>query len=79
VFISDEWNGINKDADGKTRPLRPLRFDSLTEAENRNAESRIYLGIHWQFDADEGIVLGNHVADWVWGHAFRPIPIEQTQ
>ena len=77
VFISDEWNGINKDSDGKTRPLRPLRFDSLTEAEDRNAESRIYLGIHWQFDADEGIVQGNHVADWVWGHAFRPIPSEQ--
>ena len=73
VFISDEWNGLNKDADGNTRPLRPLRFDSLREAENRNAESRIYLGIHWQFDADEGIVQGNLVADWVWGHAFRPI------
>jgi hypothetical protein len=73
VFISDEWDGLNKGDDGKTRPLRPLRFHSLTEAENRNAESRIYLGIHWQFDADEGIVQGNQVADWVWGHAFRPI------
>lgn len=78
VFISDEWNGLNKDADGKTRPLRPLRFDSLTEAESRNAESRVYMGVHWQFDADAGIVQGNHVADWVWGHAFLPIPIEQT-
>ncbi|MBV8632842.1 MAG: vanadium-dependent haloperoxidase [Silvibacterium sp.] len=73
VFISDEWNGLNKDVSGQTRPLRPLRFHSLTEAERQNAESRVYLGVHWQFDSDAGIVMGNQVADWVWGHAFRPI------
>jgi hypothetical protein len=73
VFVSDEWNGLNRDVDGQIRPLIPLRFASMSEAEYRNAESRIYLGIHWQFDADQGIIQGNRVGDWVWGHAFRPV------
>ena len=75
IFVSDEWNGLNKDASGKTRPFIPLRFHSLSEAESRNAESRVYLGVHWQFDADQGTIEGNHVGDWVWNHAFRPVPV----
>ena len=31
------------------------------------------MGIHWQFDADEGIKVGNNVGDYVFAHAsFRP-------
>ena len=78
IFVSDEWNGLNKDADGKTRPMMPLKFASLGEAEKRNAQSRIFLGVHWQFDADQGVVQGNHVADWVWDHAFLPVVADST-
>ena len=62
-----------KDADGIIRPLRPASFKSFREAEYDNAQSRIYMGIHWQFDADQGIIQGNQVADYVFQHAFRPI------
>lgn len=71
VFISDEWNGENKDVDGRTRPLIPGYFNSLADAEGQNAESRVYLGVHWQFDSDEGIAEGRKVADWTWDHAFQ--------
>ncbi len=75
TFISDEWNGLNKDpVTGKARPLRPLTFPSFTEAEYQNAESRIYLGVHWQFDADQGVIEGKKVADWTFDHAFQPVP-----
>ncbi len=77
VFISDEWNGHNKDADGKLRPVRPLAFPSFTEAEYQNAESRVYLGVHWQFDADQGVAEGHCVADWVFDHAFQPARHDQ--
>lgn len=74
TFVSDEWNGLNKDAiTGQPRPLRPLYFSSFSDAEYQNAESRIYLGVHWQFDADQGVIEGRHVADWVWSHAFQPV------
>ncbi len=73
TLISDEWNGLNRDVTGAVRPLRAHFFSTFTEAENQNAESRIYLGVHWQFDSDEGIVQGRQVADWVWDHAFQPV------
>jgi membrane-associated phospholipid phosphatase len=72
TFISDEWNGKNKDDGGFIRPLRPASFKSFSEAEYENAESRVYMGVHWQFDADMGIKQGNSVAD-VFHHAFRPV------
>ncbi len=73
LFVSDEWNGKNKDADGYRRPFWPIYFHSFRQAEQENAQSRIYLGIHWQFDADRGTELGNQVGDYVFRHAFRPV------
>jgi hypothetical protein len=54
-------------------PLHPLSYASFTDAEYDNAESRIWIGVHWQFDADSGIKEGNRVGDWVFDHAFRPV------
>ena len=33
-------------------------FRRLSEAEEENGQSRIYLGIHWSFDKTEGIAQG---------------------
>lgn len=72
TIISDEYNGLNRDADGAIRPLLPETFRSFTEAEHDNAESRIYDGIHWEFDATSGIDAGNRIGRWVETHAFAP-------
>lgn len=72
TFISDEYNGKNRDVDGNLRPLHPVTFKSFREAEFDNAKSRIFMGVHWQFDADAGIKQGNQVGDYVFDHAFRP-------
>ena len=66
TFVSDELNGITTDSQGHVRPLRPRTFHSFSQAALENARSRIYLGIHWQFDADEGVRCGYAVGD----HAF---------
>jgi hypothetical protein len=72
-FVSDELNGETRDSDGVTRrPRVPRRFNSLSEAAEENARSRIYLGIHWQFDADEGIAVGNELADKVYQRILTP-------
>jgi hypothetical protein len=68
----DEFNGITRDNEGNVRPLIPRHFASLSEAENENAVSRIYLGIHWGFDKTSGIEQGRRVASYVFEHAFRP-------
>ncbi len=70
TFISDEFNGVTKDNNGNPRPLIERSFSSLSQAEEENGQSRIYLGIHWSFDKTEGIVQGNRVADYVFGNAF---------
>lgn len=73
TFVSDELNGVTVGNDGTVRPLLPRTFGSLSDAEEENGQSRIYLGIHWAFDKTEGIAQGRQVADWVFTHAFRPI------
>lgn len=72
TFISDEFNGITRDNAGNVRPLRPRSFQSLSQAEEENGQSRIYLGIHWSFDKTAGIDMGRQVSDYVWDHALLP-------
>ena len=73
IFVSDEFNGVTQDNSGNVRPLIPRSFSSLSEAEEENGQSRIYLGIHWAFDKTEGIAQGQRVANYVFKHAFTPL------
>jgi hypothetical protein len=45
-------------------------FTKFSDAADQNAESRIYLGIHWQFDADIGTASGYSVGNDVFGSAL---------
>ena len=73
TFVSDEFNGVTRDNDGNIRPLLPRSFSSLSQAEEENGQSRIYLGIHWKFDKTESIALGRLVGDYVFEHTFVPL------
>lgn len=73
TFVSDEFNGQTRDHNGNVRPYRPRSFSNLSQAEEENGQSRIYLGIHWTFDKTEGITAGRRVADYVFDHAFTPV------
>ena len=49
---SDEYNGRNRDPRGERQP-RPVlhqHYGSLWKAILDNSVSRVYLGVHWQFD-----------------------------
>jgi len=72
TFVSDEFNGVTRGNDGNVRPLLPRSFSSLSQAEEENGQSRIYLGIHWRFDKTESITLGRHVGDYVFENIFLP-------
>jgi hypothetical protein len=62
TFVSDEFNGVTTDNTGTVRPKFKKTFN-LFDAIDENNQSRIYLGVHWQFDAKEGEVLGTKVAN----------------
>jgi hypothetical protein len=72
TFVSDEFNGKTRDNNGNLRPLRPRSFSRLSQAEEENGQSRIYLGIHWAFDKTEALTQGERIADYVYFRAFRP-------
>jgi hypothetical protein len=72
TFVSDEFNGVTRDNQGNVRPLRPRSFTRLSQAEEENGQSRIYLGIHWEFDKSEGITQGEQIADYVYFRTYRP-------
>jgi len=72
TFVSDEFNGETKDNNGNVRPLIPRSFRTLSQAEEENGQSRIYLGIHWAFDKTEGITQGRRIADYVFDHVYPP-------
>ncbi len=74
-FISDEYNGLNSDPGSPTpRPLSPEKFANFSIPEKLNADSRIYLGIHWKFDADAGIEQGNKIADFILNKTYKKLP-----
>ena len=63
-FVSDEENGVSRDLHQSYIPTQPItdqpgtirtrvvrRFESLWAAMFENALSRVWLGVHWRFDA----------------------------
>src|SRR5271165_5107537 len=65
-FQSDEFNGVTRDQTGAVRPPRTREYANLTQPELENHDSRIYLGVHWRFDQDEGLKMGRAIGDFVF-------------
>jgi hypothetical protein len=58
---SDELPGVSRS------------FDRFSDAAAENGISRIYLGIHWNFDNLQGQKMGRSVADYVFDHVGEPL------
>ncbi|WP_181256600.1 vanadium-dependent haloperoxidase [Merismopedia glauca] len=63
-FVSDEFNGVTTDNTGVVRPKYKASF-TLRKAIEDNNISRIYLGVHWIFDATGGETVGTAIANKV--------------
>ena len=50
-FVSGELDGQSTDQNGTVRTRHTRRFDSLWHAIFENGLSRVFLGVHWVFDA----------------------------
>lgn len=73
-FMSDEFNGKTTDNLGNVRPVVIKTYNSFSQAEEENGQSRIYLGIHWFFDKTAGITQGNQIANYAWTNIFQSLP-----
>ena len=80
-FISDEYNGITTPGDTRSnddathppiaRPYTKRFYDSFRKAEEENAESRVYLGVHFCFDKTSGIKMGRGIGDYVFEKLYK--------
>jgi len=75
TFVSDEYNGEGVDPLGTPRPLVPVRFTSLLEAQQSNGISRIFNGVHWQWDNIAGQNMGESIGNYIVaeGSAFQHV------
>lgn len=73
TIVSDEYNGTGTDPFGTPRPLVPVRFQSLQQAQEENGQSRVYNGVHWQWDNIRGQNIGVAVSQYLQSHAFQRV------
>ena len=67
TISTDEFNTITNGT------LAPRSYSSFSQASGENALSRIYLGIHFHFDATAGIQCGDQLADYIFQHSLLPV------
>lgn len=88
TFVSEEFNGVNRDNQGTVRPHHVRNFPGgLWQMIEENGRSRVYLGVHWVFDAfaldadnkpdfDQdrigGAPLGVRIAEDIWTTGLTP-------
>lgn len=49
-------------------------FANWSDMALENGRSRVYLGVHYQFDADDGYTMGSGLAEWMFNKYFVEIP-----
>ncbi len=71
TFTSDEYNGLGLDPNGTPRPLVPVRYRSFQEAQEENGQSRVFNGVHWQYDNTGGQSMGVNIGNFTLANAFQ--------
>lgn len=77
LYSIEEGGGGSRDYSSFTQdgPLGPGLENS---PEGENSMSRIYLGVHWRIDQEDGQALGRAVAEYVAANYFQAVPEPAT-
>lgn len=62
------------DVTSEEMPAMVRTYESFSEAMKENGRSRVYLGIHWDFDDFVARDLGGEIANFVASNHFQPVP-----
>ncbi|WP_194838153.1 vanadium-dependent haloperoxidase [Nocardia sp. XZ_19_369] len=78
TFVSDELNGVTTDNTGTVRPRHVRSFpEGLWQMIVENGRSRVWLGVHWEFDFAPrlfgigGLALGLDIANDIYDTGMR--------
>jgi membrane-associated phospholipid phosphatase len=75
TFVSAELDGIARDPPKTTpRPRKPRKL-TIASAILENQRSRVYLGVHWNFDSSEGAKVGADLATKLVAHFPARVPM----
>ncbi len=66
--LTDRCHEARTDFNGKPRP-----FNSFYEMAEENAYSRIWLGVHWRMDCEEGVRMGYNIGRRVGALPFKKV------
>ncbi|NLF29623.1 MAG: vanadium-dependent haloperoxidase [Planctomycetes bacterium] len=50
------------------------QYDTLSQPQQENLLSRLYLGVHWRSDQVEGDIDGVEIGEYVYDHVYTPTP-----
>ena len=67
-------DNISFDATSEELPGVVRSFGSLSQASEENGRSRVYLGIHWNYDDTVARDMGGEVAIYLSENYFAPVP-----
>ncbi len=68
ISLTDRCHESRSDFNGK-----PRSFNSFSEMAWEDAYSRVYLGVHWRMDCEEGLRLGNQIARKINALPFKKV------
>ena len=71
-FFGTDNISFTSSAEGVSVPDRT--FTSFSQASQEAADSRLYGGIHWSYDNEDGLALGRALGQHVFATQLRPIP-----
>jgi hypothetical protein len=58
-----------------TGPLVVRSFDSFSQAALENGRSRVYLGVHYQWDSDEAYLAGTELGNYIANNYLQPLQV----
>jgi hypothetical protein len=78
TVTTDQFNTQAENQYGDILDLPPRTYDHFSDAADENAQSRIYIGVHFDFDKEQGVIEGYHIADYDFNHELQPVHGQQT-
>jgi hypothetical protein len=58
---------------GLTTLTTTQHFNTVHDMQNQIVDARVWLGFHFRNSVEQGVTVGNHVADWELDRFFKPV------
>ncbi len=78
TVATDQFNTQAENQYGDILNLAPRTFNHFSDAADENAQSRVYIGVHFDFDKQQGVDEGYRIADYVFNNELQPLHGRQT-